>query len=258
MASIQDLEQELEQTEAKMEGLTDSLATNKAKDLVKIITPTGAMKGHITGLTVAQYREFIGSSPSPKLLRKLEGQTTEKIPWHLIFDQLATERGFESDEALKEAIEAAKDDTRELEKLKHQRDVLIDDIRGKVKKELIEVETLVMERQSEMFPKETLREEVTEVDGSEITAYRQHPYWTIEVDLDKDGKVDHKFRIRYAKEARKLVQIAISDIRQKKRLALQIRTKRSYAPKRRVRMTKRTKLTGRRRSAEPVIGTIRR
>ena len=251
MASIEVLEQELEQTEGNIEGLQDTLGMNRAKDLLKIITPAGKMKGEITGLTPAQYREFVGKSPSPLLLRKVEGQTTKKIPWDLILDQLASERGYKSDEALKEAIEAAKDDTKELEELKRRRDGLIEDIRGKVKKTLVGIETLVLERQSEMFPKETLQEEVTQINGSEIKTYRQHPYWTIEVDLDKDGKVDHKFKLRYAKEARKLVQIAISDIRQKKTMALQSRIKRSYAPKRKPRMTKS------RRQDAPTIQRIR-
>jgi len=235
MPGIEVLEKELDEAEANIEGLQESIRVNRASDLVKIITPTGKMKGDITGLTPHQYREFIGRSPDPKLLRKLEDQTTGKIPWNLILDQLAGERGFESDEELKDAIISVKDEQGQLEDMKHHRDVLIDDIKAKIKKELVEVRTIVMERQSEMFPRETYKEEVTAVNGSEITAHRQHPYWTIEVDLDNDGKIDHRFTIRYAKDARRLIQVAIGDIRRKRMLALKGRRKTRYAPKRRAR-----------------------
>ena len=40
MPSIDELEKELGEAEASIEGLRASLETNKAKDLTKIITPT--------------------------------------------------------------------------------------------------------------------------------------------------------------------------------------------------------------------------
>lgn len=232
MASIDELEQELGETEASIEGLRASLEENRAKDLTKIITPTGKMAGDITGLTPRQYEEFVGRRPNPTLLRKLEGQTTEKIPWNLVLDQLASERGYDSDEALKDAIEAAKADTKELEDLKHNRDALIDTIKDKVQEGILDVDTIKVTRESDL-PNGMLKGEVTEVDGSEIGAYRQHSFWTIEVDLDNDGVVDHKFRIRYAKEARKIIAMAVKDLAEKKMAELEPRRRVKYRAKRR-------------------------
>ena len=232
MPSIDELEQELGEAEASIEGLRASLEENRAKDLTKIIVPTGKMKGEITGLTPRQYEEFVGRRPSPTLLRKLEGQTTEKIPWNLVLDQLASERGYDSDEALKDAIEAAKEDTEELEGLKHSRDTLISDIKTKIQEGILGVDTFKVTRESDL-PNGMLKGEVTEVNGSEIEAYRQHSYWTIEVDLDNDGVVDHKFKIRYAKEARKLIAMAIRDITDKKMAEFEPRKRVKYRARRR-------------------------
>lgn len=232
MPSIERQEQELFEIEAQIEGLRDSLESNKAKDLVKLIVPTGKMKGEITGLTRQQYRGMIGREPSPRLLAKLEGQTTEKIPWHLALDQLATERGYSSDEELKEAIQDARSDTEELEGLKRSRDALISDIKAKVQKGILDVDTIKVTRESDL-PNGMLKGELTEVNGSEIGAYRQHSFWSIEVDLDNDGVIDHKFRIRYAKEARKLIAMAIKDIQRKRGLALKGKKVSQYKPRRR-------------------------
>ena len=237
MPSIDELERELGEAEASIEGLRASLEENRAKDLIKIITPTGKMAGDITGLTPRQYEEFVGRRPSPTLLRKLEGQTTEKIPWNLVLDHLASERGYSGDEELKDAIEAAKADTKELEGLKHSRDILISDIKDKIQEGILGVDTFKVTRESDI-PNGMLKGEVTEVNGSEIGAYRQHSFWTVEVDLDNDGVIDHKFTIRYAKEARKLIAMAIKDITDKKMVELEPRRHMKYRVKRRPKVKK--------------------
>lgn len=242
MEKYEELENELYEVEGELEGLRQSFQENRAKDLVKLVVPTGKAKGELVGLTRKQYRDMIGVEPSPKLLAKLEGQTTKKIPWHLALDQLATERGYAGDEELREAIISAREDRQEIDRLSSRSAGLIADIQETVGKGLFQVKKFKMERQG-VLPGIDIPTEKTEVNGAEVEAYRQHSYWTIEVDLDNDGVVDHKFEIRYAKEARKLVGLAVADIKKKEQAKREefhpIKKKRK---KRRVRKVRRSNL----------------
>ncbi len=214
MEKFEEIEQELNEVEGELEGLSQSFQGNRAKDLVRLVVPTGKLKGELTGLTRKQYRDMIGTEPSPRLLWKLEGQTTKKIPWDLALDVLASERGFNSDEDLRDAIIAAKEDKQEIDRLTSRSKALIADIQASVTEGLFDVRKFKLERQG-VLPGIVIKSEKTEVNGAEVEAYRQHSYWTIEVDLDDDGVVDHKFEIRYAKEARELVDLAVKDIKKR-------------------------------------------
>lgn len=92
--SVEELEQELTESEAKLEGLEETLAGSKAADLTGLVTKGGKMRGHLTGLTPLQYEKYLGRKPPPGLLVKAKDATTRKVQWDKVLDQLASERGY--------------------------------------------------------------------------------------------------------------------------------------------------------------------
>lgn len=231
MLSVEELEQELYESEAKAEGLAETIAGSRVADLVEVVSKVGKMKGHITGLTTRQYEKFIGVKPPAHLLVVAKEATTSKVPWHLVLDQLASERGYKSDEELKEALEEAKDDIADLEEVKAASRTLLNEIVDKLKAEP-EVETIRLEEPTPQFPDTEVMAEVTLVNGMRFRLRRQHSYWVL------DTK-DKKIKVRYAKDARKLARMATrefqSDIKEARTLQLKSKQKmRLLARKRRI------------------------
>lgn len=235
MPSLNELEVELEELEGKIFGLEQTAATNTAADLTRIITSKGKLKGELTGLTVNQHRDLIGRFPDPKLIRELKDKGKTRIPWELILDQLAGERGFATGDDLKEAIEDAADAQGEIESLKRQRKVAVSEITEKIKKGIVGVDTVKIERQSKLFPDENVKAEVTNINGDSVTAIRNPSSWIVELDKGKDGIVEQRFRVRFAVGARKLVKAAVKDVLKEKAAELQKLEKKAtrvFRPKR--------------------------
>ena len=207
MKSIEELEQELLEAEAEGESLASSMGTSRVDDLTGLISKSGKMKGHLTGLTAKQYEKLIGRPPAPGLLTKSRDATTRKVQWDMVLDQLATERGYKSDEALKEAIEQAHDNQEELEGIKSSVKYLRDAILDKLKAEP-EVETIKLDDTCPQFPNSTCEAEVTLMNGMSFRLRRQHSYWRVDTG-------DKSFRIRYAIDARKLGRVIEKDFKTK-------------------------------------------
>ena len=197
-APIEELEQELYELDALTEGMEEGLAQNRVAHLIPLVSKTGKMTGHVTGMTPAQYEKLIGKRAPANLLVKARGATTAKVPWDMVLDQLASEHGFDDIEALRDSIEQAHKDKKKLEELKDKQ-------RG-MRREIIEelktepgIETVKEMDVCPQFPENECAAEVTMVDGLTFKLRRQHSYWRVDAG-------DKSFRIRYAKDARKVAQ----------------------------------------------------
>jgi len=207
----------LQEAEANTEALEESLAGSKVADLTELVTKGGKMKGHLTGVTPKQYRKFLGKEAPPDLLKKARDATTRKISWDLALDQLASERGYKSDEELRDAIEQAHDAKKGIEEGKARQKLLRNEIFDLMRQDP-SVEKVVLDDVCPQFPESTCTAEVTLVNGMEFRLRRQHSYWRIDAG-------DKSFRNRYAKDARALAAVATkqykADIREAKAGKLQ-------------------------------------
>lgn len=218
MKSVEELEQELYESEAHTEALEQSLAGSKVADLTELVTKGGKMKGHLTGVTPRQYKKFLGREAPPDLLVKARDATTRKVQWDMVLDQLATERGYRSDEELRDAIERAHTDKQEIEQAKTGQRVLRNEIIDKLRAEP-GVETVKLDDVCPQFPDSVCTAEVTMVNGMQFRLRRQHSYWRIDTG-------DKTFKIRYAKDARELARVATKQYKQEIRESMQARLKR--------------------------------
>lgn len=209
MSKIEELEQEVFETEGKAFALREALQDNRVADLTGLITATGKLKGELKGITPKQFKEIIGREPRPSIIMVAKDETQKKIPYELVLDQLMSERGFNDIEKFKDAIEAAHKDKIELEGLWRERDIIINDITAELKRGTLKTETISVQRELPIFTESKGPATIKKVDGASATKRRQHSFWRIDVDLDGDGKVDKSFRIRYAREAEQVVNKAI-------------------------------------------------
>lgn len=99
--SVEELQLSIDEIKSEIEALDSYLATSRVRDLINIITKSGAYKGEIKNLSLKQFRDLLGYE-APKAVR-----TDHHVPWEYALDQLATERGYKSSDDLKEAIERA-------------------------------------------------------------------------------------------------------------------------------------------------------
>lgn len=83
----------------EIDVLQETVQSSRARRLVKYIKRTGPHKGELIDFTPRQYRELTGNIATKAILR--EG----KIPWEWALDQIASEFGYSSDEALKKDVE---------------------------------------------------------------------------------------------------------------------------------------------------------
>jgi len=114
------------EAQAKIEGLKEWLSTEPATKLVNLIKKTGWYKGEVGNLSKEQYQNITGKEPSASILGKETQVITEKahttkagefvpektykttkevVRWEYALDDVATEMGYESGDALKVAIE---------------------------------------------------------------------------------------------------------------------------------------------------------
>ncbi|GAI05915.1 unnamed protein product, partial [marine sediment metagenome] len=90
--------------EAELAGLKEWLATEPATKLVSLIKKVGWYKGEVTNLTLKQYRNITGKQEiPPNILTK----DKKHVRWEYSLDDIATEMGYESGDALKAEIERA-------------------------------------------------------------------------------------------------------------------------------------------------------
>lgn len=117
---VEQLSLSLEGVKGEIEGIQQHLVTDKARRLVGLIKKTGWRKGEISNLTIKQYRELTGKSPLPNIL------TADKkhVRWEYSLDDIATQHGYTSGEALKEGIERASEDMARLAGLTRERSYL--------------------------------------------------------------------------------------------------------------------------------------
>lgn len=207
MADLEELEKDIFETEAKAEGLRDALLESRVSDLTELVVKGGKLKGHLKGLTPAQFKKVIGRAPSPGIITVAKGETQRKVPYEWSIDQLMSERGFKDIEVFKDAIEKANKDKAEIDRLWRDRDILISDLNDLMQKTPeLQATSFKITRDSPVFEGTKSEAIVTEMNGVSVMERRQHPFWRVDVDLDGDGKVDHSFRIRYARDAHKLVR----------------------------------------------------
>ena len=96
-------EQEIANMTAELEGLKEWFSTEPAAKLLNLIKKIGWYKGEISNLTLKQYKLLTEKIPSQSIL------TTDgkHVRWEYALDDVATEMGYASGDALKEAIEGA-------------------------------------------------------------------------------------------------------------------------------------------------------
>jgi len=111
---ISELEQKEYELSREIEGINLFLEQCPARKYVNLVQKNGWHKGEIKELTPKQFREIMGYDP-PKAIQKPNGN----VYWEYTFDQLAKELGYESDEALKAAIEDCADAMKKVRQLKN-------------------------------------------------------------------------------------------------------------------------------------------
>ncbi len=124
--AVEEVSIELEEVTAEIEGLTEYLATEPARKLINVIKKTGWRRGEISNLTLKQYRDITGKTTiSPTIL------TADKkhVRWEYSLDEIATEMGYESGEALRETIVTTGEANTRLSTLKNEKARLTAEIR---------------------------------------------------------------------------------------------------------------------------------
>jgi len=114
-AMISELEQKEYELSSEIEGINFFLEQSPARKYVNLVQKNGWHKGEIKELTPKQFKEIMGYDP-PKAIQKPNGN----VYWEYTFDQLATEFGYESDEAFKNAVEDCADALKKLRSLRDE------------------------------------------------------------------------------------------------------------------------------------------
>ena len=191
--------------QAEIEGLQEELTREPASRLIKYLKRKGPYKGEFVDLTPAQYHELMSRRPKDAIINKKTG----RIPWEYALDEVATELGYPSDEALKNAVERSL-------KTRHKLDQLEAEVRSRKKPKGHKVEAGAMVKIETTCPPgiqiaTRCKSKSRDVNGTEVTAVRQPAYWRVHV-TKEDQELDETNMagvVRYAAEADKsLKQIA--------------------------------------------------
>lgn len=188
---------------AKIEGLEYQLKREPASKLVKYIKRSGTYKGEVVDFTPAQYRQLMNKSPRKAIINK-----RGKVPWEYMLDELATELGYKSDEALKNAIERSRKLMQRIETLKSQlrttnsRSPKVLSMKGVCPASIKE---------------KRCKTKWTRVNGVEVTAVRQPSQWRVHVhklgsDLTGSNEIG---TVRYADDAEQVVRQSAKQLREK-------------------------------------------
>lgn len=207
MPTLDELEKQIFEKEAEAEGIQEALIGSRVSDLTELVVKGGKLKGHLKGLTPAQFKKVIGRAPRPGIITVAKGETQRKVPYEVSIDQLMSERGFKDIEVFKDAIEKANKDKAEIDDLWRDRDILINDLNDLMHRTPeLQAKSFKITRECPVFEGTTCEATVTEMNGASVMERRQHTFWRVDIDLDKDGKPEHSFRVRYAHDAHKLVR----------------------------------------------------
>jgi len=208
--------EEIENINADIESLENSI-DKRLLPLTTIITKKGKLKGELSHLTKAQYRRFMGRYPRPSIMEN------GKVPWHLALDELATERGYKSDEALKEAIEKTVKDKIKLDEMKRKRNMITTDIKDKAVERVNSDDTF----KAPVFPPgEKVKSNYASIGDTEVLSRRNPSFHQVEVDYKSTPKEpDYTYRVRYSADAKKLTNVAVKD--EKTRILSSSRIRRS-------------------------------
>jgi len=110
---VYELEKKEYELSSEIKGINLFLEQCPARKYVRLVQKNSWHKGEIKSLTKCQFEEIMGYPPPESIIRP-DG----RVFWEYTFDQLATELGYESDEALKAAIEDCADGLKRLRQLK--------------------------------------------------------------------------------------------------------------------------------------------
>lgn len=197
-----ELRQQHDETNIRIRELESEIENSPVRDLVRLVRKHGNYRGEVKDMTKREYREIFHSEPREVIVNK-----KSKIPWHLALDQITSERGYRTDEELKESIERLYGQMQELKALRAGKRGIKSDIvaasKTPPKKEII-----IVNANPPVFPKdETTRAIVTQVDGLTMEAARNPSFYQI-----KDNKPETPdVRVRYSKDARRLMNLATAD-----------------------------------------------
>ena len=121
------------------------------------------------------------------------------------------------------------------------RDIALNDLNDILqKKPELQTRSFKVARQCVLFPETQCDATITELNGASVMERRQHPFWRVDVDLDGDGKPDHSFRIRYARDAHKIVRATKHQLELKLMAMRKPRKGKARQPKLRVKRQKPT------------------
>lgn len=135
--TLQSFEQMVGEEEGLLEGMLEDFENDRARPFIDIVAKTGEYKGEIMYLTVTQYRLLTGGKWITQTMERMGKKITKKVlsggktpnasimtpdgkkvRWEYAMDEVAQELGYESDEALKQGIEAALHTKRRIDDLK--------------------------------------------------------------------------------------------------------------------------------------------
>lgn len=195
-----ELRQQHDQATARIKELQAEIKGSPVRDLLGIIKRRGNYKGEVKDLTPRQFEKIFRQKPRPSIIDPHSG----KVNWWLALDQIAAERGYKSDESLKEDIERLSGQIHELKALRSEK-------RG-IKSDITTAETkppkkqiVIVNANPPVFPKgETTKAIVTQVDGYTMEAARNPSFYQIS---DNDPKTPD-VRARYSSDARAIMNDA--------------------------------------------------
>jgi len=198
--ALAELHESIFNLDTEIQYLDESIRENPAYRLLPLVTTHGRDKGELKEITVKQYRKYMRKDPPAFVVK--DG----KVRWELFLDQLnISEHGrFEYDQQLKDEIERLSRDVTKLKELRREKSLIKDQLKTQ-RRTMPKKETLVLVDNPPVFPKkEDSKAIVTTINGLEMTARRNPSFYQVE---DDNLETPH-FRVRYAKDARKLMNTA--------------------------------------------------
>ncbi|GAI74286.1 unnamed protein product, partial [marine sediment metagenome] len=191
--SIAEIQRQIDETQAEIEALDQTIESSKIKKLLPIWHRIQRRKDQNPALTLKEYRDYTGKAGPPAT-----SLTPDKkhVLWMDALDSVVTEYGYEDTEALMEGLNQLGDASVRLQNLRSELSSLKHEVK-EVEAGPTECETIKLDSECPVFPGEACRSEITECDGMSFSLVRQPSYWT----GSTDGET--QFIQRYARDARK-------------------------------------------------------
>jgi len=190
---IAEIEGQVEETRAEIEGLEQTIKSSKIKKLIPIWHRIQRRKDQNPALTLKEYRDYTGKAEPPAT-----SLTPDKkhVLWRDALDSVVTEYGYEDTEALMEGLNQLGAASARLQKLRSELSNLKRQSK-EIEASPTECQIIKLDSACPVFPGEACRSEITECDGLSFGLVRQPSYWV----GSADGKP--QFVQRYARGARK-------------------------------------------------------